>query len=136
MSDFLVYTIGHSTHPLEEFLALLQQYKIAHIVDVRTVPRSRHTPQYNIDTFPTFLTDHGIRYDHLTALGGFRHPSVSSPNKGWRNASFRGYADYMQTPEFEKGLQELLQISSKYCTGVMCAEGLPWRCHRSLIADD
>jgi uncharacterized protein (DUF488 family) len=135
MPDFTVYTIGHSTHPLDEFLSLLKPFGIVEVVDVRTVPRSRHTPQFNEDTFPAFLHEHGIGYMHLALLGGFRHPHADSKNMGWHNTSFRGYADYMQTPSFQTGLEELLKTAKGSCTVVMCAESLPWRCHRTLIAD-
>lgn len=131
----LVYTIGHSTRSIDEFIKLLQSYEVELLVDVRTVPRSRHVPQFNSDLLNDSLKDQGIAYRHLKALGGLRKPSKDSPNSGWRNASFRGYADYMQTPEFRKALAELLEVGKAKRAAFMCAEAVPWRCHRSLIAD-
>lgn len=104
-------------------------------MDIRTIPRSRHNPQYNMDTLPGILAGYGIDYYHASALGGLRKVSHDSPNMGWRNASFRGFADYMQTPDFESGLSDLLTRAHGRNTVLMCAETLPWRCHRSLIAD-
>lgn len=128
-------TIGHSTRPLEEFIRLLQAHAVTRVVDVRTVPRSRHNPQFNRDTLPAALKAAGIGYTHMAELGGLRHTTLDSPNTGWRNASFRGYADYMQTPEFGNALDELIQLAKQDRIAVMCAEAVPWRCHRSLIAD-
>ena len=130
-----VLTIGHSTRTLEEFIRLLQAHAVTRVVDVRTVPRSRHNPQFNRDTLPASLKAAGIGYTHMAELGGLRHTTLDSPNTGWRNASFRGYADYMQTPEFGKALDELIQLAKQDRIAVMCAEAVPWRCHRSLIAD-
>ena len=130
-----VYTIGHSTRQIDEFLTLLQSCEIALLVDVRTIPKSRRNPQFNIDMLPASLADAGIAYEHMPGLGGLRHTLRDSPNTGWRNASFRGYADYMETPEFETNLARLIDIMSRRRTAIMCAEALPWRCHRSLIAD-
>jgi uncharacterized protein (DUF488 family) len=130
-----IFTVGHSTLPLDEFLALLDLYGIKCLVDIRTVPRSRHNPQFNGDTLGTALHTHGIEYVWLRALGGLRHARNDSPNTGWRNTSFRGYADYMQTEEFAQGLDELIALSSTQRTAIMCAEAVPWRCHRSLVAD-
>ena len=130
-----VLTIGHSTRTLEEFIRLLQAHAVTRVVDVRTVPRSRHNPQFNRDTLPASLKAAGIGYVHMAGLGGLRHTTLHSPNTGWRNASFRGYADYMQTPEFGKALDELIQLAKRDRIAVMCAEAVPWRCHRSLIAD-
>jgi uncharacterized protein (DUF488 family) len=130
-----VFTIGHSTHSLEEFIEIVENFKIDEIVDVRTIPRSRHNPQFNKETLPTSLLSAGIGYMHISGLGGLRHTKVDSPNKGWRNSSFRGYADYMQTPDFEESLNKLIELVKKEQVVVMCAESLPWRCHRSLIAD-
>lgn len=135
MKPPLVLTIGHSTRPIEEFIRILQAHEVTHVVDVRTVPRSRHNAQFNKDTLPGALAAVGIDYTHLPGLGGLRHPKPDSPNTGWRNASFRGYADYMQTPEFEKALEELIGMAKKGRIALMCAEAVPWRCHRSLIAD-
>lgn len=129
------FTIGHSTRPLEEFITLLRAHDVTLVADVRTVPRSRHNPQYNRETLPTALATAGVGYRHLAALGGLRHTTAASVNTGWRNASFRGYADYMQTPDFDAGLAELLDLARHDTVAIMCAESVPWRCHRSLIAD-
>lgn len=133
--NFIVWTIGHSTRSLDELVALLNENAIQQLADVRTVPRSRHNPQFNSETLPESLAAQDIAYIHMTALGGLRHARKDSVNAGWRNASFRGYADYMQTREFEQGLNVLLETSSRQTTAIMCAEVVPWRCHRSLIAD-
>ncbi len=130
-----VMTIGHSTHTLEVFIGLLREHAVQTVVDIRTIPRSRHNPQFNKETLPQSLEAAGIHYVHLSGLGGLRHPYADSPNTGWRNASFRGFADYMQTPEFEENLHELLDLLVKERVALMCAEAVPWRCHRSLIAD-
>jgi uncharacterized protein (DUF488 family) len=108
---------------------------VQRVVDVRTVPRSRHNPQFNREMLSATLHNRKIRYTHLSALGGLRHAGKDSRNTGWRNASFRGFADYMQTPEFEEGLQKLTSLARAEQVAVMCAEAVPWRCHRSLIAD-
>jgi uncharacterized protein (DUF488 family) len=134
-SSLIILTIGHSTRTIEEFIRLLQANAVARVVDVRTVPRSRHNPQFNRDTLPASLKTAGIGYVHIAALGGLRHTTKDSINTGWRNASFRGYADYMQTPEFAKALDALIQLASQERIALMCAEAVPWRCHRSLIAD-
>lgn len=131
----LVLTIGHSTRSLEEFIALLKAHAVTRLVDVRTVPRSRKNPQFNRDTFPDALLPVGIGYVHAAGLGGFRRASPQSPNMGWRNASFRGYADYMQTAEFAENLASLMAQAREQRVALMCAEAVPWRCHRSLIAD-
>jgi uncharacterized protein (DUF488 family) len=130
-----VLTVGHSTHALEEFINLLQAHRVTRVVDVRTVPRSWHNPQFNKTSLPESLKKAGLGYVHMPGLGGLRHAKLESVNVGWRNASFRGYADYMQTPEFEKNLEELIQLASQDRIALMCAEAVPWRCHRSLIAD-
>ena len=130
-----LFTIGHSTHPLAEFIALLQAHGVTLLADVRTIPRSRHNPQFNRETLPVSLAQAGIGYVHLAALGGLRKPLPDSINAAWKNASFRGYADYMQTPEFAAGLEQLLELARERPTAVMCAEAVPWRCHRSLIGD-
>ncbi|MBP6017895.1 MAG: DUF488 domain-containing protein [Burkholderiaceae bacterium] len=130
-----IFTLGHSTRPWPEFLALLQAHKVEALWDVRTVPRSRHNPQFNTDTLTQLLPQQGIAYSHVAGLGGFRKTSDDSPNKGWHNASFRGYADYMQTPEFADNLARLIKQGAKQRIALMCAEAVPWRCHRSLIAD-
>ena len=131
----LVMTIGHSTRTLVEFIHLLQAHGVTCVVDVRTVPRSRHNPQFNKTSLPRSLQKAGLGYVHLPILGGLRHAQRDSPNAGWRNASFRGYADYMQTPEFALGIEELMRLAHHGQIVVMCAEAVPWRCHRSLIAD-
>jgi len=130
-----VWTLGHSTRPIDEFIGLLRAHQIRLLVDVRTVPRSRYNPQFNTDTLAQSLRDAGIRYRHLSALGGLRKPKKDSINDGWRNTSFRGYADYMQTDEFLDALEVLMAESRLQPTAIMCAEAVPWRCHRSLIAD-
>jgi uncharacterized protein (DUF488 family) len=130
-----IFTVGHSTLKLEEFIALLEAYGIECLADIRTVPRSRHDPQFNSDTLGKALRARKIVYVPLPALGGLRHGRKDSPNTGWRNASFRGYADYMQTEEFADGLKELIVLSRAQHTAIMCAEAVPWRCHRSLVAD-
>ena len=134
-SSPLIMTIGHSTHPLEEFIGLLKAHGATCVVDVRTVPRSRHNPQFNKDSLPRSLEETGLGYVHTPGLGGLRHAQRDSPNLGWRNASFRGFADYMQTPEFEQNLEELIRLANQERAVLMCAEAVPWRCHRSLIAD-
>ena len=131
----IVLTIGHSTHTIEEFIGLLQAHGVTRVADVRTVPRSRHNPQFNRDSLPASLKRAGVGYVHLPGLGGLRHARSDSVNLGWRNASFRGYADYMQTPEFEQSLEELIRLANEERIALMCAEAVPWRCHRSLIAD-
>ena len=130
-----VFTIGHSIRTWKEFLELLRAHGIERVLDVRSIPRSRHNPQFNRETLSAKLRGARISYVHLRSLGGLRHARRDSPNMGWRNASFRGFADYMQTPEFEKGLQRLIKLAKKKKTAIMCAEAVPWRCHRSLIAD-
>ena len=131
----IVLTVGHSTRPLEEFIGLLQAHGATWVVDVRTVPRSSHNPQFNQNSLPGALKKAGLGYVHMPGLGGLRHARRDSINLGWRNASFRGYADYMQTPEFERSLEELIRLAHQERIALMCAEAVPWRCHRSLIAD-
>ena len=128
-------TIGHSTHPLEAFVRMLQAHGVETLVDVRTVPRSRHNPQFNRETLPESLQAAGIAYVHMEGLGGLRHARRDSVNTGWRNLSFRGYADYMQTAELAAALRQLIELSRARPTAIMCSEAVPWRCHRSLIAD-
>ena len=130
-----ILTIGHSTRTIEEFLHLLETHGVTCVVDVRTVPRSRRNPQFNQDALPASLKDVGVAYTHVAALGGLRRPRPDSINTGWKNASFRGYADHMQTPEFGESLQNLIELAKKQRVALMCAEAVPWRCHRSLIAD-
>ena len=131
----IIVTIGHSTRTLDEFIALLKAHAVTLVVDVRTIPRSRHNPQFNENSLPDSLKKAGIGYVHMPGLGGLRHAKHDSLNTGWRNASFRGYADYMQTPEFEKQIEELIQLAKEHRIALMCAEAVPWRCHRSLIGD-
>ncbi len=116
-------------------MGLLKAYSVTLVVDVRTVPRSRHNPQFNKEALPDFLKLKGIKYMHMPELGGFRRPSSDSPNLAWKNKSFRGYADYMQTREFVENLLKLMALARENCVALMCAEAMPWRCHRSLIAD-
>lgn len=130
-----IFTIGHSNRSEEALTAMLLAHGVACLADVRTIPKSRHNPQFNSDALSVALTAAGISYVHLPELGGLRHPKKNSINSAWQNASFRGYADYMQTPEFEKGLDKLLTIAERQVVAIMCAEAVPWRCHRSLIAD-
>jgi uncharacterized protein (DUF488 family) len=131
----VVMTIGHSTRPITEFIHLLRSHGVQRLVDVRTVPRSLHNPQFNRDQLSPALHSAHIHYSYMPGLGGFRHARQDSPNMGWRNASFRGYADYMQTADFEQGLEALIGLARQEKIAVMCAEAVPWRCHRSLIAD-
>ena len=131
----LVCTIGHSNRALDEFIDLLKRNDIAHVLDVRTVPRSRHNPQFGQEALPDSLKAVGIAYTHLPGLGGLRHARVDSPNTGWRNASFRGYADYMQTPEFAANVEKVAEMARAERCVLMCAKAVPWRCHRSMIGD-
>jgi uncharacterized protein (DUF488 family) len=130
-----LWTIGHSTKPIEEFLALLKAHGVQRLVDVRTIPRSRHNPQYDTEALATHLRKATLTYLHMPHLGGLKKPKKDSVNMGWKNTSFRGYADYMQTGQFQSALEELMAESCREPTAVMCAEAVPWRCHRSLIAD-
>ncbi|MCC7326845.1 MAG: DUF488 domain-containing protein [Burkholderiales bacterium] len=131
----LVCTIGHSNRPLETFIELLGANAVEHVLDVRTVPRSRHNPQFNRETLPASLAAVHVGYTHLPGLGGLRRARADSPNCGWRNLSFRGYADYMQTPEFADSLRRVMELAVTERCALMCAEAVPWRCHRSLIGD-
>ncbi len=133
--DGAIFTVGHSTLPIEQFIVLLHAYGIQCLADIRTVPRSRHNPQFNGDALGVALKHEKIEYVPLSTLGGLRRPRKDSPNTGWRNDSFRGYADYMQTRAFEEGLETLIEMSRAERTAIMCAEAVPWRCHRSLVAD-
>jgi uncharacterized protein (DUF488 family) len=137
----LIFTVGHSNHLIDEFLALLKSHNVKRLVDVRTIPKSRHNPQFNRDALAASVRAAHIAYTHLPKLGGLRHAHSDSVNTGWQNASFRGFADYMQTPEFAAALARLEKLArpggrarTKLCA-IMCAEAVPWRCHRSLIAD-
>ena len=131
----IVLTIGHSTRTIEEFINLVLAHGVSRVVDVRTIPRSRHNPQFNADSLPRSLKKTGVGYVHMAGLGGLRHPTRDSLNIGWCNGSFRGFADYMQTPEFETSLGEFIELARQGGVALMCAEAVPWRCHRSLIAD-
>ncbi len=130
-----VLTVGHSTRSLDEFVHLLATHGATCVADVRTIPRSQRNPQFNRDTLPISLRSAGIDYVHLPGLGGLRRPQPDSRNLAWRNTSFRGFADYMQTPEFEESLHLLIGMAGSKRVALMCAEAVPWRCHRSLIAD-
>jgi uncharacterized protein (DUF488 family) len=130
-----IWTIGHSTRPLDAFLQLLSRYQLEAVADVRRFPGSRRHPQYASVALCTALAEHGIAYQWLPALGGRRPPRSDSPNIAWRNASFRGYADHIGSAEFDDGLSGLLELSARQRTTLMCAEAMWWRCHRALIAD-
>jgi uncharacterized protein (DUF488 family) len=130
-----IFTIGHSTRPIEEFIDLLRANGISRLIDIRTIPKSRRNPQFNSDELAKSLRGAKIGYVHRKDLGGLRKPVRDSVNLGWRNASFRGYADYMQTWEFAAALERAIELSSEKPTVLMCAEAVPWRCHRSLVAD-
>lgn len=130
-----VLTIGHSTHPIEEFVEMLKAHGVETVADIRTVPRSRHNPQFDRAVLPGLLADAGLDYVYIQELGGLRRAAKDSPNGGWRNASFRGYADYMQSEEFLAGLERLIDLAGRRRVAIMCAEAVPWRCHRSLVGD-
>jgi len=135
LQELTVFTIGHSTRTLEEFIQLLKTNGIKLLVDVRTTPRSRHNPQFNKETLPASLKAESVRYIHVPEIGGLRRPQRDSVNLAWKNSGFRGYADYMQTKEFTDSLLKIIALARENCTALMCAEALPWRCHRSLISD-
>lgn len=130
-----VFTIGHSTRSIEEFIALLHAYGVKQLVDIRSMPGSRHNPQYGQKALEESLTSVGITYRYMKELGGLRRSSKESGNTGWRNKSFRSYADYMQTEEFRGGIERLIDSARDTPTAIMCAEAVPWRCHRSLVGD-
>jgi uncharacterized protein (DUF488 family) len=150
-----IWTIGHSTRAIDEFISLLKENEIKLLVDVRAWPGSKRYPQFNKDALAESLNAHGIRYEHFPELGGKRKSKPDSRNTAWRNASFRGYADYMETEQFQKGIERLLDVAGQgaaawaaaevkhdgweavipYPACIMCAEAVWWRCHRSLIAD-
>jgi len=131
----IAYSIGHSTRPIQDFIQILEKYRVKTLVDIRTIPRSMRNPQFNEDRLPVSLREVGIKYEHLGELGGLRKPLKDSINSGWRNESFRGYADYMLSKQFEVGLQQLLGLTNTNTVSTMCAEAVPWRCHRSLVGD-
>jgi uncharacterized protein (DUF488 family) len=130
-----VFTIGHSTRSLAELIALLRAHGVKRVIDIRTIPRSRHNPQFNRETLARALRGSRIGYVHLKKLGGLRRAKPDSQNTGWHNASFRGFADYMQTAEFEAGLERAIKLAAGKPSTLMCAEAVPWRCHRSLVGD-
>jgi uncharacterized protein (DUF488 family) len=131
----VVFTIGHSTRTIEDFIRLLKAHRVQRVLDVRTIPRSRHNPQFDRGHLSPALHRARIHYRHMPGLGGLRRPRPDSTNVGWQNASFRGYADYMQTSMFRENLARCIELARRERVVLMCAEALPWRCHRSLIAD-
>ncbi|BFU94208.1 MAG: hypothetical protein NTNFB02_09300 [Nitrospira sp.] len=131
----MLWTIGHSTRSSDAFMAALRAWRIEQLADVRSIPRSRHNPQFNAEALTADMTRAGMIYVRMPGLGGLRKPWKDSFNKGWRNASFRGYADYMQTDQFATSLEALMTEAARRRTAIMCAEAVPWRCHRLLIAD-
>ena len=131
----VIFTVGHSTRTLGELVEVLRAHGVTRVVDVRTIPRSSHNPQFNHETLSKGLHNRHLSYRLMKSLGGLRHARSDSTNTGWRNASFRGFADYMQTPAFGEALEKLLKLAEQKPTAIMCAEAVPWRCHRSLIAD-
>lgn len=134
-AEATIFTIGHSTRTFAEAVEILKAHSVDLVVDVRSVPRSRHNPQFNKEALPDSLKDEGIKYVHIPELGGLRRPQSDSVNLAWENKTFRGYADYMQTREFTENLLKLMALARQNCVAIMCAEAVPWRCHRSLIAD-
>jgi uncharacterized protein (DUF488 family) len=132
---YTIYTFGHSTRTIDEFIDILEEYQIEVLMDIRTYPASRYNPQYKKDNLKKSLKAHKIKYEYLALLGGFRKTKSDSVNSAWENKSFRGFADYMQSKEFESGINELIKIAKKYTTAIMCSEAVPWRCHRSLVSD-
>jgi len=129
------FTVGHSTRSLEELTALLREHEVTLLADVRTIPGSRRMPHFSLAALGSALPERGVDYVHLPELGGLRRPRPDSPNTGWRNPSFRGYADYMMEPGFRDALERLIELGRDRRVAIMCAEAVPWRCHRSLIAD-
>lgn len=134
-SSLSVLTIGHSTRPIDEFIRLLTAHHVERVIDIRTIPRSRHNPQFSRELLSRALRRANIRYRHMPGLGGLRHARRNSANSGWRNAGFRGYADYMQTAAFRRSLDRCIELAKESQVVLMCAEAVPWRCHRSLVAD-
>ena len=135
MAEATIFTVGHSTHPIDEFIALLTAHGVKKLVDVRTIPKSRHNPQYMEEALAASLRAEGLTYRRAAALGGLRHVRKDSPNGGWRNKSFQGYADYMQTKNFAEAIDDLIHRAQHSDVVIMCAEAVPWRCHRSMIGD-
>lgn len=135
MAKKIIYTIGHSNRPIDEFIAILEAFKVKHLVDIRSLPGSTKNPQFNAESLSRSLESYGIQYHYIKALGGLRGKKKDSINMGWHNLSFRNYADYMQTESFLEGLNLLQEIASFDTTCMMCAEAVPWRCHRSLVGD-
>jgi uncharacterized protein (DUF488 family) len=131
----VIFTIGHSTHSISDFINLLLAYDIRRLIDIRTIPKSRHNPQFNEGELRRSLEASHIEYARLPSLGGLRRTTKHSLNTGWRNASFRGFADYMQTEEFKEGIEQLRALAAEKTSVIMCAEAVPWRCHRSLVGD-
>jgi uncharacterized protein (DUF488 family) len=131
----VIYTVGHSTRTADEFLALLRAHGVQLVADVRTVPRSRRHPQFTRETLARFLDTQAIGYEHYPALGGLRKPRRDSVNTGWRHPAFRGYADHMESDQFQRALDDLVRIASVQSTAIMCAEAVWWQCHRRLLAD-
>jgi uncharacterized protein (DUF488 family) len=134
-AELTIFTIGHSTRPLDGFIRLLRLHHVERVIDIRTIPMSRHNPQFSREALSPSLRAAGIGYTHLKVLGGLRRSRPDSANLGWRNTSFRGFADYMQTPEFQAGLDRAVKLATAKRSALMCAEAVPWRCHRSLVAD-
>lgn len=135
MKKITIFTVGHSTRSIEDFIKLLRVYGIQQVIDIRTIPKSRHNPQFNKAVLRRSLKNRRIAYRHMKGLGGLRHAHKDSINTAWENASFRGFADYMQTDEFAKNIDKLIEYARKKRVVIMCAEAVPWRCHRSLIGD-
>jgi uncharacterized protein (DUF488 family) len=134
-TPLVIYSIGHSTHTADAFLALLQAHSVRQLADIRSLPHSRRHPQFSRDALDAFLAANGIRYRHFPQLGGLRKPITDSVNSAWRHPCFRGYADHMQTAGFRTSIQELEVFALSGPTVVMCAEALWWQCHRRLLAD-
>ena len=130
-----IFTIGHSTRAINEFIEILRTQNITQLVDIRTIPKSRHNPQYGHNLLSKSLEMNEIEYVYLKELGGLRPAVEHSINEAWHNKSFRNYADYMQSDDFKQGLARLIDLAHKATTAIMCAEAVPWRCHRSLVSD-
>ena len=131
----LLYAIGHSNRTLAEFLSILKQYEILHVIDIRTIPKSRYVPWTNQSSLKKTLNQQDLHYTHMPQLGGLRKPKLDSRNQGWKNTGFRGFADYMNDPAFFQALKILNECANKMLSVIMCAEAVPWRCHRLLISD-